>query len=402
VKLRRSQSEPGKRQDEDDILTFLRADAFSYGAKGASLAAGVRAHIAREKLARALKEGNMVALRGAVRTAQWGSKLHSDPTVKQAHAIVSKYDKIVRECKSSLTSADANMMNMIRLQTAMDDMNRLVEHNNLGPQAMEHPVLAAAREELAKMAPFRPYLYKLEQSWYKGAEHYAMYWLVVYEGMLLSAELETKATSNLSILGAVGEQAFEKALKRPELRYHYRVAWSETVRRNALPQQVLAQIARFGFDVGPLKTRLAKDRKIAAAEFPEEMASVVIMGPDALLEQIRQFVEGRAGEPRAGAVAEIEAFPDTKNLRELRVKGHRDLMNASKDKMLWEAGSKPPTASGSRPTSKPTTLGDDLIPSSTPQFDATNKTYFEKTLKPKAESPAKGPWYGSLMFTATQ
>jgi len=132
--------------------------------------------------------------------------------------------------------------------------------------------------------------------------------------------------------GREGLRALEEALVSPELRYHYRLPWSE---KNRLPIAVRARMTMLfnslpelaGCDVSSLKFRAAQDEQAM-----EEVASVVIMGPSILLQTIARALQGCEGEP---FVSQCPAMLDTTELAEARQDAHRERVQAAR--AVWQS-----------------------------------------------------------------
>lgn len=310
VRLQRSASSPAQRDADLKFLSEMKALEGGMGQKGIRLIGKIRERAAREKLDAACTEGDMKAVRAAVRGAHWGPKLHKDVRVQGVSAAVAKYDKCLIECRDGLANRD-----MIRVQLAMDHLEELT-FQGLGPRIMEHPILMDAAAALRKWAPFRPYLHKLGMMLLAGPRPFAHYWLVLVEGTLLSAELEAQATADLARFGVAGLDALEEALAMTEVRYHYDVPWPL---KNPLPQQVRGRLAMLGVDVSALKIRVVRERDAQGWPEPDAPVSVVVTGPTDVVRAIEEFT-GEQGEPMA---AGRPAGLDTPEQRDQRAAAHR-------------------------------------------------------------------------------
>lgn len=379
VKLRRTTSAPGLREDDFQILAQMKAVEGVLGAKGGRLVGRLRENVVREKVDVAFAEGDMKALRGAVRAAEYGSKLHKDPQVQRVKAIVRKYEKCLIECRDGLAKSD-----MIRVQMAMDQLAELAEQG-LGPRKMDNPILMDAHTALSKWAPFRPYLHKMGMMLLAGPRPYAQYWMVVVEGTLLSAELEASATSDLARFGQAGAEALEEALAVPTLRFHYDVPW---LQKNPLPQQVRASLAKLGMDVVGLNMRIVRERAAEGWPQPDSTASVVISGPAHMLRAISELVAGNPGEPLA---AGRPAVSDTTEKHNMRLANHRKRLGGA---MMALEDAEAAAALDSQ--------GPSLVLSEGGVSGGSMGSRSSlRARRLKQDPPTRGPWNGPNMFTKT-
>jgi len=376
VKLRNSASAPALRDPELSILAEMKAVEGVLGPRGARLAGRLRENNSREKVDVAFAEGDMKALRAAVRAAHWGSRLHKDPHVQQVNAVISKYDKCLIECRDGLAEGD-----MIRVQVAMDLLNDLAE-SGLGPRKLENPILMNAKAALDKWAPYRPYLHKLGRARLAGPRPFAQYWLVLVEGTLLSPELEAAATSDLARFGQAGAAALEEAMAVPTVRFHYpTVPWP---RKNPLPQQVISRLTKIGIDVTELKMRLVRERDGQSYPERDSPASVLVFGAQSALISLSEAMADFPGEPNVLGQAAVH---DTPEMQTQRMAAHRQRLEAARRALDDEEAI---AALGSTESS--------LVLSSTGSIRSDLKA---KRLRLRQSPPDKGPWHAPNMFTKT-
>jgi len=317
VTLRRSASEPGKRDPEFRILSEMKAFEGVLGVKGARLVGKMRENLSREKVDVAFAAGDMKALRAAVRSAQFGSRLEKDPQVRHVAAVIAKYDKCLIEFRDGLAERD-----MIRVQLAMHHLEQLAEQG-LGARVMENSFVVNARAALDKWAPYRPYLHKLAKMRLAGPRPLAQYWLVLVEGTLLSPELEASATADLARFGQAGVEALEEALAVPEVRFHYDVPWPK---KNHLPQYVRGRITKLEIDVSACNLHFARERDAEGWPQADAPTSIVVSGPSLVLTAIERLADLPGGEPLCGLQ---RATPDTPEQRGQRAAAHRKRLAAA-------------------------------------------------------------------------
>jgi hypothetical protein len=365
--MQRSASSPAQRDADLQALSDMKAFEGVFGSKGVRLVGRLRENSSREKVNVAFNEGDMKALRAAIRGAQFGSRLEKDPLVQRASAVVSKYDKCLIECRDGMAAQD-----MVRVQLAFDHLDEIAAQG-LGPCMMENPLIVDARAALTKWAPYRPYLLKLKSMLIAGPRPYAQYWLALVEGTMLSPELEANATSDLALFAQDGVQALEEALSMQEVRFHYDVPWHQ---KNALPLQVRGSLARLDIDITDLKIRAVRERDTAGWPEDDVPASVVVTGPSLVLDAILEMAESHPGEP---LVVNHEAKLDSGKQRIQRAAAHRRRLEAARLSLEDAQAAAALNNAG----------------------DSVRSVLKARRSNQRHMLPTRGPWYGTKMFTKT-